>query len=246
MPVDTGFESLYNQVQLVRGPGNRRKGQLCLMSLVALLAGEGHSDNPTTASAVIRRFAMIINDEMPAAMRQRLKPFAPLIVGTCDGRDGERVRLLSTIMCAELLPRIKTDFCDTGTLVPLPKLRPKNITWPEIYQQLTALLSSAAINADVREYDRITTAATRLICLCGRVASLPDQQAWYWAKAVDLLDRLCTVGNEEPRSKIPEGHLNVLAAYLQQQRHRATLKASGWNLSGAWTRARDLIPVLVK
>ena len=64
MNVNAAMERLYERVELVRGVGDRWRGQLCLMSFVALLAGEAHSDSPLTASSVIRPFGMVINDEM--------------------------------------------------------------------------------------------------------------------------------------------------------------------------------------
>jgi hypothetical protein len=57
------------------------------MSFVACLAGEKESDAPRCASPVIRAFAILINEQMPREVRQRLKPFAPRIVGTKDGLD---------------------------------------------------------------------------------------------------------------------------------------------------------------
>ena len=87
MTVDERMEQVYQQIELVRGVGDRRRAKLCIMSFVALLAGESHTDSPDTASAVLRRFAITINDEMPADMRQRLKPFAPRIIGTRDQWD---------------------------------------------------------------------------------------------------------------------------------------------------------------
>ncbi len=246
MTVDTRFERLYSQIELVRGAGDRRKGQLCLMSLAAFLAGESHSDNPAIASAVIRRFAMTINDEMPAELRQQLKPFAPLIIGTCDGRDSERVRLLTAVMRTDLLPRIKTEFCDMLAPTPLAKWKSKTRTWPETYHQAVAILSGVDAPVDVRECDQIAAAVARVICLCGRMAPLPEQRAWYWAKAVDLLDRLCMIGNEEPRPEVSESQLSAINTYLQQRHGRAAPVGGTWKFADTWTRARQLLPVLVR
>ncbi len=246
MTVDTKFESIYRQIELVRGAGDRRKGRLCLMSFAAFLAGESHSDNPATASAVIRRFAMPINDEMPAELRQRLKPFAPLIVGTRDGHDGERASLLIAVMRTELLPRIRTEFCNTVSDMPLATSRARNRIWPEVYQQVTSLLSKVGTPADARECDQIAGMAARLICLSGRVAPLPDQRAWYWAKAADLIDRLCTIGNEELRPAIPEDQVSAISAYLQARYRQMTPRAGYRKLADTWTYARHLLPVLVR
>lgn len=246
MTVDTRFEALYGQIALVRGAGDRRKGELCLMSLAAFLAGESHSDNPATASAVIRRFAMQINDEMPPELRQQLKPFAPLILGTRDGLDSERAHLLIAAMRMELLPRAATEFCNAVSFAPLATSRARNRIWPEVYQQVTSLLSKAGTLRGAHECDQIAAAAARLICHCGRLAPLPDQRAWYWAKAVDLLDRLCTIGNENPRPAIPEWQLSAMSAFLQQRHHHRTPQVACRKLANTWTYARHLLPVLVR
>ena len=54
MTVDERMEQVYQQIELVRGVGDRRRAKLCIMSFVALLAGESHTDSPDTASAVLR------------------------------------------------------------------------------------------------------------------------------------------------------------------------------------------------
>ena len=77
MTIDAQLEHLYQQIELVRGSGDPKHRRLCIMSFVAFLNGEPHTDNPTTASSLIRRYAMVINDEMPDSLRQRLKPTIP-------------------------------------------------------------------------------------------------------------------------------------------------------------------------
>jgi hypothetical protein len=46
---------------------------LCGISFVALLAGEGNTDQPASASPLIRNLAIPVNDAMPQEVRQRLK-----------------------------------------------------------------------------------------------------------------------------------------------------------------------------
>src|SRR5579872_7182520 len=99
------MERVYARVRLVRGMGSRRKGRLCVMSFVALLAGERHTDAPTTSSPFIRTLAVYLNDAMPDLERQRLKPFAPRILGTNDGLDRERAEVALGVLTAEIVPR---------------------------------------------------------------------------------------------------------------------------------------------
>jgi hypothetical protein len=103
------FESLATYVELVPGAGNRFAGQFCIMSLVALLAGEPHSDAPATASRLIRSFALTLNDSLPTLERQRLKLFAPRIVGTNDGQDECRLSSMRRVLAEEILPRLVDD-----------------------------------------------------------------------------------------------------------------------------------------
>src|SRR4051812_15120531 len=71
MDLDLRLQRSLNRVELVGGTiGNPGDGRLCLMSLVAFLAGEDHSDAPGCASPLIQAFAIRINDNMPHAARQ--------------------------------------------------------------------------------------------------------------------------------------------------------------------------------
>ena len=106
MHLDLRLERALERVELVTGVGTRDTGRMCVMSLVACLAGEEHTDSPTCASALVRAFAIPLNDNMPHAVRQRLKPFAPRILGTQDGQDSVRAELLRRALLEEILPRL--------------------------------------------------------------------------------------------------------------------------------------------
>ncbi|WP_135465616.1 hypothetical protein [Crenalkalicoccus roseus] len=109
MGVDRRLEVLHGRVTLCRGTGHPDQGRLCVMSFAALLAGEPHSDIPARVSPLIRDYAVMLNDAMPLEELQRLKPFAPRILGTDDGRDSERVALLRSALELEILPRLRSD-----------------------------------------------------------------------------------------------------------------------------------------
>jgi hypothetical protein len=165
------IERLYERVRLVSGKGSRRHGRLCIMTFVALLAGERHTDAPETASPVIRHFAIALNDGMPDDERQRLKPFAPRIIGTRDARDEERVELLRRAMRDEIAPRLGKD---VGCLR------------DESYLD-EAQLAPHRVGAEVAK-----------VLVQHGCEGVPDaSRSWYWAKGIELLDRLCDLGRSD-------------------------------------------------
>ena len=105
MDLDPRLQRAFDRVELVGGTiGDPGDGRMCLMSLVAFLAGEPHSHSPGCASPVVQAFAVAVNDHMPRAARQRLKPFAPRIIGTDDGLDRLRAAILRRALAEEIPP----------------------------------------------------------------------------------------------------------------------------------------------
>src|SRR5215218_11449001 len=97
-------QRILDRFELVSGIGEPGEGTACVMSLVARLAGEGHTDRPRCASPLLREFAIPVNDHMPREARQRLKPFAPRLVGTNDGLDRARAEVLRRVLVETILP----------------------------------------------------------------------------------------------------------------------------------------------
>lgn len=190
------FERLYEQVQLIVGKGSRRRARLCIMTFVALLAGERHTDAPAAASPLVRQFAIILNDGMPDDQRQRLKPFAPRIIGTRDARDPERGALLHMALREEIVPQLRRDGidsigrlrlglelsgCDTGFAPDSSSLRGGSLDdWCKNHRGAPA---------------RIGETVAKLLVRCAAEEVPPASRDWYWSKAIDLLDRLCDRGN---------------------------------------------------
>lgn len=179
MSIDLRLERLYGGVQLVRGKGNPRKGRLCIMSLVAYLAGEGHTDRPRTASRVIRDFAVSLNDLAPQEWRQELKPFAPRIIGTNDGHDRARGRILYRAIMEEVIPKANAD---AGRA--------------EEDDRQHADYSGTGGPLGVGGPSDVARWAASLLGLLIRNAPSPSSRRWHWVKAVEILDRLCEVGAE--------------------------------------------------
>ena len=195
-------EHVLERVQLVPEKGNRRNRRLCVMSFVALLAGEDHTDAPVTASPFINYFATTINYSMPDEERQRLKLFAPRIVGTNDGLDVERSRITLSWFNDEIVPHLQA--CVIAGWRPIPLTAELAAHgWGEVRSVQDFAFAFAA---DARRYvatpemHRLATVGATLLIICAQSAPLLSEAQWYWSKAIDLLDRLCDVGPQTPRS----------------------------------------------
>lgn len=195
MPVDARLERLYDRIELIAGKGNPDQGKLCIMSFVAFLAGEAHSDGPDTASGVIRYFAMCVNDAMPADTRQRLKPFAPRIIGTNDGHDETRGHLLYDALIGEILPQLESDCRRTSRSTSVHFwLRFINPSLDPVQSQFGQLLSEAKKAHQNGLWKNLGTCIAKALLDGAGLAREPRAQDWYWNKAIELLDRLCDVG----------------------------------------------------
>jgi hypothetical protein len=208
MSVNLQAERLYDRVELVRGAGSRHRGQLCIMSFVAYLAGERHTDHPRTASPFIHDFTIPLNDGIPTALRQHLKPFAPRIIGTNDGHDLKRAAVLSQMIMGEVVPRAMCDFAhsleDSRHGLGNTALFNFAAGWPKS-GPTGSIASHIRAVRDAHEQGQCLLLATRAgqlfvaLVLC---APSPAAQRWYWAKALELLDRLCDVGADHRAARI--------------------------------------------
>jgi hypothetical protein len=199
MEHDPRLQRAFDRVELVGGTiGNPDEGRLCLMSLVAFLAGEEHSDSPRCASPLVQTFAVLVNDRMPRAARQRLKPFAPRIIGTADGRDGARADLLRSILAHEVLPRA----VGQGLLQPAVLTQGRVLDVRRLWRWLRTDKRQRLVDCALSPGDDEVATAGHAARLIARLASeAPDARAreWYWDAAIDSLDRLCGVGAPTPR-----------------------------------------------
>jgi hypothetical protein len=193
------MERLFQGVRLVRGKGDRRSGTACIMTFVALLAGDRHTDAPSTASPLVRQFAIVLNDSMPDTERQRLKPFAPGIVGTADGFDPGRAAVLRQAMQKEVFPRVRTDLEER--VLPFGPLHdPCGMAAAHTAAELLCSLAAIAAAEDTaRNQRKLALLAARLLTACAAAANSVAAREWYWAKAIDLLDRLCDMGSPGKR-----------------------------------------------
>jgi len=236
MASDLSYQKLYDSVSLVPHVGNRKDNELCVMSLVALLAGESHTDRPRVACPVIATFAIKINDGLDCDARQTLKPFAPRIIGTRDGRARQRTWLLVNAILGEVLPRRARD---AGLPVPASlteQLRVRSTAFDA--DELAALHDLLRCEATTLGLDRGRLNDLRyLLRACARgsdelaanscAAILSDfarhppdgaNSSWYWNKGIELIDRICDVGEGIALSGLQiEHHANTQAQRIRAQ-----------------------------
>jgi hypothetical protein len=194
MDLDPGLQRAFDKVELVSGSiGDPGQGRMCLMSLVAFLAGESHSDAPGCASPLIQAFAVAINDHMPHAARQRLKPFAPRIIGTNDGSDEVRAAvLLHALADADLAGAPGRDLARAaapaggGSFAQLRRL------WRWLRKDERQRLLHRALSHHDGVY--LAREAARLIARSARHAADARERERHWDAAIGLLDRLCDTG----------------------------------------------------
>ena len=103
---DLKRQRLFDSVKLKYGAHDDRDDGMCAMELVAFLAGEQHTDHPDCACPVLTGYTIRLNDAMPEAWRQQLKPYLPLLIGTRDGREPERAALLAWRAIRVFMPMV--------------------------------------------------------------------------------------------------------------------------------------------
>jgi hypothetical protein len=205
MHLDLRLERALERVELVTGVGTRDAGRMCVMSLVACLAGEDHSDSPACASPLIRAFAIPLNDNMPHTVRQRLKPFAPRILGTQDGQDAVRAELLRQALSQEILPKLG------GGRQAAQARRFSGALWRvwsllgmrRLEREAEWMMDRAVALADGTDMARAIAAAGsvgRLLARAARETADPREAERLWDLAVGLLDRMCDVGGVRPNA----------------------------------------------
>jgi hypothetical protein len=209
MDLDLRLQRLYDRVELVAGVGDIGAGTLCVMSFAAGLAGEGHTDSPACASPVVRSFAIALNDSVPHDVRQRLKPFAPRIVGTRDGLDAARAEVLRRALAKEILPRAAALGALPDRAAPAPpRAGLAARLWARLRGRedadwcLAGLVERAGRTARGPHCGvHLAGEVMQLIDLCAGVAEDAREQEWWWNEALGLLDRLCETGERRPSAR---------------------------------------------
>jgi hypothetical protein len=208
----TASQSQFDRFELVTGAGEREKRELCVMSFVALLAGERHTDRPATACPVIASYVIKINDAIDCDTRQDLKPLAARIMGTNDGRQRERSWLLARECVNDVFARLLEDAGAPGEVVsnlPRMPLRPDSSI---DYKSLSNNLQNIARKYHVprsclydlryllramerRSHKLVASTAAVLLVDCARLRDGPVTENPYWNKAIAMFSQLCDVGD---------------------------------------------------
>ena len=236
MTTDFSHQRLYDSIELVPGVGNRSLNELCVMSLVALLAGENHTDRPKAACPVIATFAIKINDGIDCEARQTLKPFAPRIVGTRDGLARRRAWVLTNIILGEVLPHRARSAGHSVPAALVEQLRVRSQSFdPGELQDLYALLRNEAkilgldrgrladfrylLRACARGSDELAAnACASILSDFARHPAQLEESGWYWNKAIEMIDRICDVGaGESLAGDQIEHHANTQAQRIRAQ-----------------------------
>ena len=236
MITDYAHQRLYDSVSLVPRVGDRSENELCVMSLVALLAGERHTDRPKAACPVIATFAIKINDGIDCDARQSLKPFAPRIVGTRDGLARGRAWLLVNGILGEVLPRWAQDSGHPVSAALIEQLRVRSQSFdPQELRGLNALVRREAQSLgldrgrlnDIRYLLRacergseqlVANSCASILSDFARHPVKAEHSGWYWNKAIELIDRICDIGDGPALAGTQiEHHANTQAQRIRAQ-----------------------------
>ncbi len=254
MSHESNVDNLFRQVELVPRVGERRESELCVMSLVALMAGDRHTDRPATACPVIASFAIKINDTVDCDTRQGLKLMAPRIIGTNDGRKNERAWLLVRVCVNEVFPYLMEDAgAAPDDIAALPRM-PIGIDYGIDFKALSDELNVTGRRqgvargqlADMRYLLRacvrgnpefIAAAAAVLIVDCARVSDVPVAENRYWDTAIRMFERLCDIG---AASRGPDRVLeeNLMTIGAQDRAEIAFKPLLVWLFGGGRNRAK--------
>lgn len=228
MSIDIDVQRRYDRVELIAGIGDPALNRFCIMSFVAFMAGEYFGDRPKTASPIIRKFVIPLNDRVDAETRQRLKPFAPRIIGTNDGHDPERADIIYCRLIDIVLPAAVEDASGAGggASCPQPSVGEAAGPLPFAGDRLPARVRRNVEHLlAARQAGRNDVLAKEAGHMLATLAENSlHRREWYLNQAIALLDRLCEVGAAQ-RAAAHEGRPGVLAGCLSplaiEQRSRS-------------------------
>ena len=177
------------------------------MSFVALLAGERHTDRPSTACPVITAFVIKINDAIDCDTRQALKPLAHDILGTNDGHSRERAWFLARTCINDVFARLVSETGVAAKLPTLPVSRDDSIDFKALSSELNAIGKRSGVDSsllfDIRYLLRaLARGSDELVAIASAVLFVdtahrngaPPAENPFWQAAIAMFSHLCGIG----------------------------------------------------
>lgn len=155
-------------------------GRMCAMEWAAWLAGEPHSDRPVCVCPVVAGLARRVNDRMPDTHRDHLIPVLLAAIGTRSTTADEVTRAMiaadwAVRSVAPLALRLRGHHHVADRLAALAPITSRDSAWAATDAAATATDAADAVGWDV------------LAPMC-----------------VDVLLRMCAVGERQPVACAPE------------------------------------------
>lgn len=196
------MQRLIDQHPLRRGAHASRDDGMCAMEMVAWLAGEPHSDEPTCACPVLAAFVRACNDAMSDDERNRyLRPLVPKLVNTRVGPAAERRRglVVADALVRELLPAWLRRHRRADEAELLAELAPLRTT-DDVRTGLRAVETFVADQHAARwvlqrALDGLPPA--RFVAGAVQIARALNDRAT-WTLVVGVIERMVAAGNEAP------------------------------------------------
>jgi hypothetical protein len=186
------------ELPLRAGAHPTRDDGMCAMEMVAFVAGEPHTDEPSCACPVIAALVRACNDAMGDAARNRwLRPLVPLLVGTRATAAAERARgmLVVDTLVRVLLPRKlqrEQRHAEAELLAELPP-----ITRLEHVRTALRAVEHFALRQHAVHWvlQRVVDGAAPARYVAGAVQlARALQDADTWATVADLVERMARTG----------------------------------------------------
>lgn len=216
------------------------------MSFVALLAGERHTDRPSTACPVITAFVIKINDTIDCDTRQGLKPLARDILGTNDGHSHARAWFLARTCINDVFARLVKE-SGSSEITPTLPLEPDNsIDFKSLSGELNAIGKRAGVASsllfDIRYLLRaLSRGSDELVAIAAAVLFVdaahrhgaPTSTNPFWQAAIAMFSHLCGIGKAS-RGPVAIIEEQMITEAIRSRTGRSYAPLFVWMLPDRW------------